>query len=29
LMSTTGVPSMASIGPIRRRVPSMLRTVTG
>jgi formylglycine-generating enzyme required for sulfatase activity len=29
LMSTTGVPSMASIGPMRRRVPSIARTVTG
>ena len=29
LMSTTGVPSMASIGPTRRRVPSISRTVTG
>jgi hypothetical protein len=26
-MSTTGVPSIASIGPMRRRVPSIARTV--
>jgi hypothetical protein len=29
LMSTTGVPSNASIGPIFIRVPSISRTVTG
>src|SRR6266849_9028771 len=29
LMSTTGVPSMASIAPMRRRLPSIDRTVTG
>ena len=28
LTSTTGVPSMASIGPIRNRVPEISRTVT-
>ena len=28
LMSTTGVPSMASMGPMRRRCFSILRTVT-
>lgn len=29
LMSTTGVPSTASIGPIRRRFPAIRFTVTG
>ena len=29
LISTTGVPSKASIGPIFNRVPSIARTVTG
>jgi len=29
LMSTTGVPSMASMGPIRNRFFTILRTVTG
>src|SRR5262249_50027137 len=29
LMSTTGVPSMASIGPTRRRLPLISRIVTG
>ena len=29
LMSTTGVPSNTSIGPILTRVPSISRTVTG
>lgn len=29
LISTTGVPSIASIGPIRSRVPSIARTTTG
>jgi len=29
LMSTTGVPSIASIGPIRRRFLTILRIVTG
>ena len=29
LMSTTGVPSMASMGPTRRRFPSISRTVDG
>jgi hypothetical protein len=29
LMSTTGVPSKTSIGPIFTRVPSISRTVTG
>ena len=28
-MSTTGVPSIASIGPIRMRFPAILRIVTG
>src|SRR5207247_8630872 len=28
LMSTTGVPSMASMGPILRRLPAIDRTVT-
>ena len=29
LISTTGVPSIASMGPIRNRVPSIERTTTG
>jgi hypothetical protein len=29
LMSTTSVPSIASMGPMRMRRPSMARTVTG
>src|SRR5580765_434086 len=29
LMSITGVPSIASIGPTRRRFPTIFRTVTG
>lgn len=29
LMSTTGVPSIASMGPTRSRSPSIVRTTTG